>query len=127
MILSEFYKSGEQSNKAPLPHSNYDWTIDSMKYTTQQIGEMPSWINTSKVNFQPTLTQTELIDINSFSEMRKLAYNILTKHSENTCLKEPLLLIINGVAGTGKSYLIRTLTTYHQHKCVITATTCRTG
>ena len=31
MILSNFYKSGEQSNTAPLPHSNYDWTIDSMK------------------------------------------------------------------------------------------------
>ena len=62
MILSDFYKSGEQSNTAPLPHSNYDWTIDSMKYTTQQICEMPSWINTSEVNFQPTLTQTELID-----------------------------------------------------------------
>ncbi|XP_068738471.1 uncharacterized protein [Montipora capricornis] len=62
MILSDFYKSGEQSNTAPLPHSNYDWTIDSMKYTTQQIG-------------------------------------------------------------TGKSYLIRALTSYLQHKCVITATT----
>ena len=123
MILSDFYKSGEQSNTAPLPHSNYDWTIDSMKYTTQQIGEMPSWINTSKVNFQPTLTQTELIDINSFSEMQKLAYNIITKHSENTSLKEPLLLIINGVTGTGKSYMIRALTSYLQHKCVITATT----
>ena len=72
MILSEFYKSGEQSNKAPLPHSNYDWTIDSMKYTTQQIGEMPSWINTSKVNFQPTLTQTELIDIILLVKCRSL-------------------------------------------------------
>ena len=123
MILSDFYKSGEQSNTAPLPHSNYDWTIDSMKYTTQQIGEMPSWINTSKENFQPTLTQTELIDINYFSEMQKLAYNIITKHSENTSVKEPLLLIINGVAGTGKSYLIKALTSYLQHKCVITATT----
>ena len=97
MILSDFYKSGEQSNAAPLPHSNYDWTIDSMKYTTQQIGEVPSWINTSKVNFQPTLTQTELIDKNSFSEMQKLAYNIITKHLDNTSLKEPLLLIINSV------------------------------
>ncbi|XP_068738503.1 ATP-dependent DNA helicase PIF1-like [Montipora capricornis] len=55
--------------------------------------------------------------------MQKLAYNIITKHSENTSLKEPLLLIINGVAGTGKSYLIRALTSYLQRKCVITATT----
>lgn len=36
MILSDFYKSG-QTNNIELPSGNYEWTTDSMKYTSQQI------------------------------------------------------------------------------------------
>ena len=110
MILSEFYKSSQKLNNE-LPNSNYDWTIDSMKYTAQQIGEMPSWIVTLKENFQPSLTPTDVINVESFSEMQKLAYDIITKHSKNSSEKEALLLIIKAL----KSYL--------KQKCVITATT----
>ena len=38
-----------------LPNANYDWTTDSMKYTAQQIGEMPTWIVTLKENFQMSI------------------------------------------------------------------------
>lgn len=58
----------------------------------------------------------------TLSEMQKVRYDIITKHSKSTSKKEALLLIINGVAGTGKSYLIRALK-YLKQKCVITATT----
>lgn len=64
MILSDFYKSG-QANNTQLPSANNDWTTDSMKYTAQQIGEMPSWIVTLKENFQLQLTRPDLIDVNS--------------------------------------------------------------
>ena len=121
-ILSEFYKSSQKLNNE-LPNSNYDWTIDSMKYTAQQIGEMPSWIVTLKENFHLSLTPTDVINVESFSEMQKPAYDIITKHSKNSSEKEALLLIINGVAGTGKSYLIKALKSYLKQKCVITATT----
>ena len=122
MILSEFYKSSQKLNNE-LPNSNYDWTIHSMKYTAQQIGEMPSWIVTLKENFHLSLTPTDVINVESFSEMQKPAYDIITKHSKNSSEKEALLLIINGVAGTGKSYLIKALKSYLKQKCVITATT----
>ena len=111
MILSDFYKSG-QTNNIELPSADYDWTADSMKYSSQQIGEMPSWILTLKENFQLQLTTADLTDVNSFSEMQKLAYDIIAKHSKSTSKKEALLLIINGVAGTGKSYLIIALKSY---------------
>lgn len=116
-----FYKSG-QANNIELPSANYDWTTDSMKYTAQQIGEMPYWIVTLKENFQLQLTPPNLIDVSSCREMQNLANDIITKHSKSTSKEEALLLIINGVAGTGKSYLKRALKSYHKQKCVITAT-----
>lgn len=84
---------------------------------------MPSWIFTLKENFQLQLTPPDLTGVSSFSKMQKLAYDIITEHSKSTSEKKALLLIINGVAGTGKSYLIRALKSYLKQKCVITATT----
>ncbi len=54
--------------------------------------------------------QYDIVDVNSFSEMQKLAYNLVNSHFHDTSSNnEPLCLIINGVAGTGKSYLINAL------------------
>jgi len=38
--------------------------------------------------------------------MQKRGYDIIKAHTEQPCPKDPLLLIIIGVGGTGKSYLI---------------------
>ena len=66
----------------------------------------------------------ELVDINSFSEMQKLAYNIVKNHFNNTSVKkDPLCLIITGVAGTGKNYLINALRNLLQNRCAVAATT----
>ena len=75
MLLAEFHKTNKQTDT--LPSSNYNWKLDSMKYTAQQIGEMPSWIAQMKENFEQPLTQSKEIDTNSFSEMQKLAFNML--------------------------------------------------
>ena len=82
---------------------------------------MPSWIVQMKENFEQPPSQSKEIDTNSFSEMQKLAFNMVTKHSEKS--EEPLLLIVNGEAGTGKSYLINALRNHLQHRCIVTATT----
>ena len=68
--------------------------------------------------------QYDVVDINSFSEMQKLAYDIVKSHFDVTSSEgEPLCLIINGVAGTGKSYLINAIKNLLQSKCAVTATT----
>ena len=64
------------------------------------------------------------IDPGTFSEMQQLAYNIVqTRFQDMSSIKDPLALIINGVAGTGKSYLINGIRILLHDKCAVTATT----
>lgn len=103
----------------------HDRQEDRSHYTDQEIGEMPTWVTRNKEQSNKIHQQRfEPVDINSFSQMQQLAYNIVKMHFEDTSSdKEPLCLIINGVAGTGKSYLISAIRSLLQSKCVVTATT----
>ena len=84
---------------------------------------MPTWIKNKK-DSHVNNEQYEVVDINSFSEMQGLAYNIVNAHFNNISSdKEPLCLIIIGVAGTGKSYLINAIRNLLQNRCAVTATT----
>ena len=65
------------------------------------------------------------IDIASFSEMKKLAYDIVHSHLDTSSVninQHLLALMINGVAGTGKSYLINAIRVLLGEKCTVTAT-----
>ena len=55
--------------------------------------------------------------------MQAHAYNIISKHAEKAFPKDPLFLIVNGVAGTGKSYLINAIRNLLRTSCAVTATT----
>lgn len=123
MIISDrntpFQNVGQSSDEL------YDWQRDRLRYTEQQIGEMPSWIKNNREQFSNVQNENrEEVDINTFSEMQRLAYDIVNSNQLNNCNNnEPLCLIIIGVAGTGKSYLINALRNLLQNKCVVTATT----
>ena len=52
---------------------------------------------------------TEFVDTSTFSQMQQRAYNKVSEHSKQVFPKTPLFLIIIGVGGTGKSYVINTL------------------
>lgn len=55
--------------------------------------------------------------------MQALAYNLVKEHFESPSQEPPLLLIINVIEGTGKSYLITALRSLLQQSCTVTATT----
>ena len=84
---------------------------------------MPTWIKRNKEDF--ILDEAcDVVDISSFSEMQKLAFDLVEYHFHDAkSQKEPLCLIINGVAGTGESYLINAIKNLLKNKCAITATT----
>ena len=70
---------------------------------------MHTWMKTNKENYTSIDEQYDVFHVDSsFSEMQKLAYDIIKSNCDDTSFKkEQLCLIINGVAGTGKSYLIK--------------------
>ena len=94
-------------------------------YSEQQIDEMPVWKkNMRKGSDQVSQENNENIDVDAFSEKQELAYNIVRSHfNDISSNRTPLALIINGVAGTGKSYLINAIRTLLGRKCGGTATT----
>ncbi len=101
-----------------------DWQTDKHGYTEQEIGEMPSWIKKKQAeNLQCGLLPESIPDISTFSDMQRFAYDIKNTHSEQLSPKDPLLLIIIGLGGTGKSYLIHAIQNLLQLRCAVTATT----
>ncbi len=120
MQLARFHENTAcQSSSEALQQ----WSHDRSNYTQQQVKEMPGWVVQQKKNTSlPELEQD--CDISSFTLMQKNAYDIVNNHFlQDTENHEPLTLIINGEAGTGKSFLISAIRNLLQHKCYVTATT----
>ena len=124
MVISDLHTSFDNS-LGQTPETMQNWHFNSANYSEQQIQEMPTWIKKNKE--ECTIDgHYEVVDINGFSEMQKLAYDIVTSHFDNTSSdRESLCLIINGVAGTGKSYLINAIRNLLQSRCTVTATTSK--
>jgi len=120
LIPGSFVNTTEET---PYPdYNNYDWQNDKHKYADCIIGEITSWIKSKKDTFSVALPRQN-IDINTFSDMQAHAYNMIKAHSEQPSPKDPLLLIVVGVAGTGKSYLINAIRNFLGTSCAVTATT----
>ena len=105
------------------PETMQSWHLDCANYSEQQIQEMPTWIKKNKEEY--TIDERYgVVDVSSLSEMQKLAYGVVKSHFNDTSSdRESLCPIINGVAGTGKSYLINAIRNLLQGRCAVTATT----
>jgi hypothetical protein len=107
MILSDLNTPFDNSEQTP--DSTYDRHLDRANYSEQHIQDMPTWVKTNREECNID-EQYDVVDINSFSEIQKLAYDIVKSHFDDISSEnEPLRLIINGVAGTVKSYLINAI------------------
>ena len=121
MVISDLHTPFDNS-LGQTPETMQNWHLDSANYSEQQIQEMPTWIKKNKEEYTID-EQYEVVDINSFSEMQKLVYDIVKSHFDDTSFERESCLIINGVAGTGKSYLINAICNLLQSRCTVTATT----
>ena len=108
MVISDLHVPFIDSSQTNSELSG-GWDNDRCHYSEQQIGEMPAWIkNMREQSNQASHEQYEGIPVDpgTFSEMQRLAYNIVQTHFQDMSSSKDPLAFINGVAGTGKSYLI---------------------
>ena len=85
MILSDLNTPFDISEQTP--ESTYDWHLDRANYSERQIQEVPTWIKKNKEEYTIN-EQYEVVDINSFGEMQKLAYDIVKSHFDDTQLRQ---------------------------------------
>ena len=110
MVLSDLHTPFENSEQTP--ESTNDWHADRANYSEQQIQEMPTWIKKSKEEFTFD-EQYEVVDISSFSEMQKLAYDSVKFHFDGTSGEGEPLCKCAVTATTGKAaYNIRGVTVH---------------
>ena len=78
MILSNLFKPFDNEQTCQI---EYDWHLDKLQYSEQQICEMPAWINIKRNQFESSEHEDyAVVDVNSFSEMQRLAYDIVCRH-----------------------------------------------
>ena len=125
MILSDLRQQFSDQISIDPTIPQYDWQSDREKYSIQQIEEMPTWIKLQKEqNPDHGLVVRHNINLESLNAMQRKAYDLVKSHYEdNTEDKEPLLLMILGVAGTGKSYLIHAIKKLLLECCAVCAPT----
>ena len=104
MILSDLHTPFH--NSEPNQESTHDWHEDRHHYTDQQMGEMPTWIRVMEdQNSNVTYQEYEVSDINSFSEMQRLAFNIVESHfTKNSPEQQPFIIIIIIIGPTAVGY-----------------------
>ena len=119
VYLAELNLNTTSNNNHPGLPKEY-WQIDRSNHTPQEIGDMPHWINTQKKVFSKKVDgHANMIDLNSLNQAQKMAYDIVEQHV--LFGKEQVFMIITGLAGSGKSYLIDAIRFLLKDTCKVCA------
>lgn len=127
MILSQLQPTFQQEDHSM---DNIDWSEASHELPHPLLLSCPNWIRSMKSQQNATTDslnyQLPTLDTNDLTEQQQIAYQIVSNHYTSYSeghMPDPLLMLILGTAGTGKSFLIGTLTNLLTNHCLITATT----
>lgn len=105
-----------------IPPDGY-WHEALQYFSKDAVEAMPTWINREKnQNNTQWHISVRTIDTKSFTKEQKLTYEIVKDHS-NSSDDEPLFLLLKGLAGCGKSYVIDALRNLLLNKCKVLAYT----
>lgn len=102
--------------KCPL-----DYNEDRLKYTVEEIGDMPYWRDTQKkAGTLQIPSNSEPVKTENFNNEQRVAYQIVQNHFKSKGQKQ-LLMIITGLGGSGKSYVIQALSELLDTQCKVCA------
>ena len=122
MFLAELNSSSHPSTDDNEICPDY-WRTDLQHYNTEDIGNMPTWIQQQKENSltDNSLSNTRVIDVTLLNENQRLAHDLVVQHHNRTVDNEQLFLIVTGLAGSGKSYVVDAIRNLLQERCKIAA------
>ena len=120
MYLAELNTSRTQLNdENVIDISDEYWQSMSGNYTEQQVASMPAWLENQKKSYPVKYTDSvRQVDIAKLNIEQNRACQIVLNHYTHKDEKQ-LLMIITGLAGSGKSYLIDAIRNLLEHKCVV--------
>jgi hypothetical protein len=107
MLLAEIRPSDEEDfDDYAIPVTkDYDWSQNANNYTKEELDQFPQWIQNEKIkaNDHETEDAIQSVNFSQLNKMQKFCYALVNKFIKSN---KQLLLIINGTAGTGKSFTI---------------------
>jgi len=116
-----------------LPLFN-DWAARTkQRYTAEQISDADRWMQKAKGS-APEGEAPSPIDVSTLNPSQRFVYNVVAKHFTDSqhaegggpqppLLSKPLLALLCGTAGSGKTYLIGALKQLLQDRCMVCAPT----
>ena len=123
MLMSELNirDINNEVNHVSVP-DGYWHSVNEM-FDESELDSVASWLSNKKsTNDSQWTTATRIVDVSSFSVNQSIAYNLVCEHFQ-TEHKDPLHLLITGIAGSGKSYVIDAIRNLLQSKCQVLAYT----
>ena len=80
---------------------------------------MPSWLINAKKIVETSNEESLNVDINLLNSSQRKAYDIVEHNFRNT--QDQLIMIIKGLAGSGKSFVIDAISSLLKQCCIVIA------
>lgn len=123
MILADLkFQCDAEINDKDIHSETEHYLDDKSKYTLEQIGNMPHWINEKKNAAIPELDDRPgpIIELTKMNENQAAAFNIIRNHYLNASNNQ-LLMMITGLGRSGKSFVIEAVRNLLTEKCRVCA------
>eukprot|EP00111_Clytia_hemisphaerica_P015632 TCONS_00046148-protein len=121
MHLADLCANNNEINQDEPSHNDLEyWQSCRNNYTEEQIGNMVSWLDKRKAEMSENpVEQVFELKVDSLNESQRKAFDILLDHDMNQ--SDQLFMMITGLAGSGKSYLINNIRALLKEKCIVSA------
>lgn len=123
MLMSELNIRDNNNDVQCVSVPDSYWHSINEMFNESELNSVASWLSNQKsINDPQWHMEPRMVDVSSFSDNQSIAYNLVRKHFQ-TQNKDPLHLLITGIAGSGKSYVIHAMRNLLQSKCQVLAYT----